>query len=380
MNCTDCIARLHDYVDAALPATDAHAFETHVANCARCRAELESLRTLLANVATLPAEIAPARDLWRDLHPKLAEVGTASGFENTETHRRPTTAPVRSRVGPRAGIFQWLAPLGVAAAAALLVTFGERTIISRPRGDAWSVATISGAPRVDATTVRREAEFRVGQWLETDADSRAKVAVGNIGEVTVDPNSRLRLVGMAATDHRLELARGTMRALIWAPPRLFFVNTASATAVDLGCQYTLTVDDHGDGELHVLTGHVALEHGKRESIIPMGMMCLTRRDSGPGTPFAVGASPELRAALTRFDFEPGAGATALPDIIAHVRAEDAITLWHLLARTDAAQCGLVFDTLAKFSPPPAGVTRAGILARDFAMLRAWGTQLGLSAR
>ena len=82
--------------------------------------------------------------------------------------------------------------------------------------------------------------------------------------MNVEPNSRLRLAGVGATDHRLELARGTMNAFIWAPPRLFFVDTPSATAVDLGCAYTLTVDDLGNGELHVMTGYVALADGSRK--------------------------------------------------------------------------------------------------------------------
>ena len=37
-----------------------------------------------------------------------------------------------------------------------------------------------------------------------------------------------------------------MSARIWAPPRLFYVNTPSAVAEDLGCAYTLEVDDLGE--------------------------------------------------------------------------------------------------------------------------------------
>jgi hypothetical protein len=239
------------------------------------------------------------------------------------------------------------------------------------------VAALAGAPRVDARTVRHEARFRLGQWLETDAASRARVDVGSIGEVNVEPNSRLRLMGVAATDHRLELSRGAMSALIWAPPRLFFVDTPAATAVDLGCAYTLHVDDDGNGELRVTAGAVALEDGKRKSIIRYGMMCVTRRGIGPGTPFAVDAPETLRTALTQFDFEAGAAASALDTILANARAEDAVTLWHLLTLTTGDRRLAVYELLAKFAPPPAGVTRAGILAADADMLRTWGTELGL---
>jgi len=165
--------------------------------------------------------------------------------------------------------------------------------------------------------------------------------------------------------------------MIVAPPRLFFVDTPSATAVDLGCAYTLTVNDRGDGELHVTSGYVSLEEGDRISIIKMGMMCLTRRGRGPGTPFAEDAPETLRAALTRFDFDRRDPGAALNEVLANTRPEDAVTLWHLLSRARGAQRGFVFDQLAKHAPPPRSVTRAGILAGDVPMLRAWATELGL---
>jgi hypothetical protein len=264
----------------------------------------------------------------------------------------------------------------VAATIAFLGTFAERRIAPRdPAG--WSVAALSGIPRVDARDVRADTKMRLGEWLVTDDSSRAKVVVGAIGEVSLEPNSRLRLVGMAEKDHRLELARGTLSAMIWAPPRLFFVNTPSATAVDLGCAYTLTVDDDGNGELQVTTGFVALEDRGRESIIRTGMMCLTRRGIGPGTPFAVDAPAPLRAALARFDFESGAAAVALREVLVQARPDDSITLWHLLDRTTGSARAAVFDLLAKYSAPPAGVTRDGILKGDTAMRKTWGSELGI---
>lgn len=369
MNCTDCSRALHDYVDDALPTDAARACEAHVAGCATCRAALASLRTLRRLTRQLPREIAPQRDLWTTLRAEI--VSPARSGESDSASPSVAFRPARST-----STLHWLAPLAMAASVAFLATFAERQIAPRNSGG-WTVAALSGTPRIDARDVRDDTRMRVGQWLETDAAARARVVVGTIGEVSVEPNSRLRVVGMAATDHRLELARGTMSAMIFAPPRLFFVDTPSATAVDLGCAYTLTVADNGDGELHVTTGFVSLEDRGRESIIRTGMMCLTRRGVGPGTPFAVDAPDALRTALTRFDFEKGAGESALRDILALARPADAITLWHLLDRTDATQRSAVFEVLARLAAPPSGVTRAGILAGDKAMLRSWGFDLGI---
>lgn len=362
MNCSACSEKLHDYAAGSLSATEVRAVDAHLAACATCRAELAAVRRLRAATAALPREINPPHDGW----PALAALTTSL----------PPLA-TSSRLAPLA--FRLLVPLATAATIAFLSAWlGSRPTSRVTPHTPWSVAAMAGAPIVAARPIAHETSFRVGQWLETDAISRAKVSVGRIGEVRVEPNSRVRLVGASPTDHRIELARGTVDALIWAPPRLFFVDTPSATAVDLGCAYTLTVDDAGNGELHVTAGYVALEHGARESIIPSGLRCLTRRGSGPGTPFHSDTAPELRAAIEAFDFGPSAArAPAIAQILAHAQAIDDVTLWHLLGRSAGAERAAVFDTLARVSPPPAGVTRAAILAGDAAARRSWATALGL---
>lgn len=362
MNCSDCTDKLSAHLDGDLPPSDTRALDAHLATCPACRRELDSLRALVASAAALPNDVAPARDLWPEISAQLASSVSMS------------LAPVPSR--SRASvIFASFAPLAVAACVALLLTLGERLNTTAFPGPAWNVAALAGTPRVHSASLAASGQIFRGQWLETDATARAKVTVGAIGEVTVEPNSRLRLVATSATDHRVELARGTMSAFIWAPPRLFFVNTPSATAVDLGCAYTLAVDDDGNGELHVTSGYVALEHGGRETVIPAGQMCATRRGVGPGTPFAADAPDALRRALTRFDFENAP--TALAEILAQARAADAVTLWHLLSRAPVAHRGDVFATLTRDHTPPASVTRAGILAGDATMLATWGDDLGI---
>ena len=95
-----------------------------------------------------------------------------------------------------------------------------------------------------------------GEWIETDSRSRTTVRIGEIGSVEMEPGTRLRVVKAPPGEHRLTLARGEIRAKISAPPRLFFVDTASGTAIDLGCEYTLSDDELGLGLLEVTKGWV----------------------------------------------------------------------------------------------------------------------------
>jgi hypothetical protein len=234
----------------------------------------------------------------------------------------------------------------------------------------WEVASLAGSPQVGSARVGKKTRLGVGEWLETDADSRAELSVANIGQVEIDPGTRLRLVSTKLTEHRIELARGRMHARIWAPPRLFFVDTPSAVAADLGCAYTLEVDDNGRSLLHVTSGWVALEAKGRESMVPTGASCVTQPGAAPGTPFFADASEAFRDALSRFDFSQG-GADALSILIKEARPRDTLTLWHLLARTSGADRARVYERLAQFAPPPASVTREGALSLDRRMLDAW---------
>jgi predicted RNA-binding protein len=327
---------------------------------------------------SLPRELQPARDLWPEIRAQI-EAPTAASAARASASASASASTSRSR-STITRWTDWRLRLALAAAAVAIVATSATLFFRRnvPAAGGWSVTTLAGTPRLNSAPLAGEGTWRKGQWLETDSTSSAKFAVGNIGQVRIEPNSRLRLLGVSENDHRLELARGSLSAVIWAPPRLFFVETPSATAVDLGCAYTLTVDDNGEGTLRVTSGYVALEHGKRESLIPAGLMCHTRVGAGPGTPFSVTTAAALRAALQRFDFAAG-GEVALEDVVRESKTGDEITLWHLLSRANDRQRGSVYDKLAALRAPPAGVTRAGILAGEKSMLENWGRELGLGA-
>ena len=244
-------------------------------------------------------------------------------------------------------------------------------------GQAWDVARLSGAPRVGNFSLASDsskARLRVGQLVVTDNSSRASLNVAAVGEIYVDPDSRVRLVESGSNRSRLALELGTIHAAIWAPPGEFVVDTPSASAVDLGCAYTLHVNDDGSGTLRTTLGWVGFHKDGHDSFIPAGAMCMTRPAQGPGTPYFEDASEELRRALHAFDFESLSAADrqqALRMILAQARRRDAFTLWHLLFRVNDEERPLLYDRLASLVPPPAGVTREGTIALNSPMMDAW---------
>ena len=241
-------------------------------------------------------------------------------------------------------------------------------------GIAVSVLLPRVAPPRTSWTVSLEgakpSPFRPGEVVKTTPGSHGQIESAKIGRIEMDPESQLRLVGTRESEQRFALDRGTIHALIWAPPAQFIVDTPSAHAIDLGCQYTLRVAKDGSGFLSVETGWVAFDWHNVESFIPSGAACKTRRDRGPGTPYYLDAPQPLITALDKFD--ASGNADALRSAVALSRPRDALTLWHLMSRTqgnDRAQVAQAFTERVRL---PATVSREGLLAGDRKALdQAW---------
>lgn len=288
---------------------------------------------------------------------------------------------------PRAVLLRFPLLPRLAAAAVLLLACATGVYFSvyptNPPEIGWDVSNLEGMPQIGSHRIFSAdtgAKLRVGETLTTDPASRASISQADLGEIRVDPNSRVRLLQSGPNRKRIQLEVGTIHAAIWAPPTQFVVDTPSATAVDLGCAYTLTVAPDGSGTIRTTLGWVGFHLNGHDSFIPAGAMCSTRPATGPGTPCFEDASQAFRDALAQFDSAPQGSlehSSALATILAEARPRDALSLWHLLSRTAGPERAEVYARLAILMPPPVGVTREGILQLDRQMLDLYWNALGL---
>lgn len=406
------------YINDELPSEQRQLIAAHFMRCETCRAEHDSIARVARLAGTLERADAPALT-WNTIDAALA--GTAPGrfsFFNLKTlvpvaaglvlllagtalyfgvlkkekvepiagqqpavvatptspapqtipspqvvAQVPTPAPIQTAPSPNSQVPSVPPPVVPRAPVVPAPPVGPTV----PQAS-WDVETIAGRPRIANSD--SAGKIAIGETLVTDANSRARIEVADIGNVEVAPNSRVRLLRSDTSSHRLSLDRGSLHAKIDAPPRLFIVDTPSAVAVDLGCEYTLEVDPAGNSKLHVTAGFVSLERDGRESMVPAGAYCLTKKGQGIGTPYFSGSSPAFEAALAKFDFNRG-GSASLATIVSEAGAEDTLTLWHLLPRTKGGEREKVFAALLRFVQLPDGVTRAGILKLDQKMLESW---------
>lgn len=205
-----------------------------------------------------------------------------------------------------------------------------------------------------------------GRWIETGPAATTRIDIGTIGHVELAPSTRLRFVNNSPNSYRLALARGEIHATILAPPRLFIIDTPAAAVVDLGCEYTLRSNDHGDGLLKVITGWVSLEWANRTSLVPAGASCSTFAKRGPGIPYFSDASESFRNAVNSLDTD---------GMLNLARTRDTLTLWHLLQRVPESDRPRVFDRIAALSKLQVPIDRAKALQLDTETLKLWREEL-----
>ena len=182
------IKHLSEYLDGEFCAGDKHRVEVHLQQCSKCRNALEEIRFGSQLASKLSLSNAPEL-VWKT---------------GTET---------RSKVSSR-----WLPAIVLTS---LVLAAGLSLFLSRRHSPAasWEVTGVAGT-----------SQLHTGEVLQTDASSEAQVKIADIGQLVLNPNTRIRLLVSQTDQHRIALDRGKLEATTWAPPRLFIVETPSATA------------------------------------------------------------------------------------------------------------------------------------------------------
>lgn len=276
---------------------------------------------------------------------------------------------------------RWLIGVRFALAGAAAAMFVIALFLFWPagRGDVqWQARRAAGQPRLNANIIGAEARVQVGGVITTDAYSQVELDAAGHGRIRVLPGSVVKLVQSGDRHQRLALEHGSIEASLFAPPFMFSFDTPSGTAYDIGCAFTLSVDDQGHGLVRVTSGWVQFEIGMKQELAPAGMVIPIEPGIGPGTPYFEDAAPAFTEALAQFDSskEPAARLSALRTITQQARPRDTYTLLRLMRDATPEERGVLFDRAVQLRPPPAWVTREGIMRHEEAMMDAWVQSLG----
>jgi hypothetical protein len=356
MKCYEIEILINDYLDNELPAQNKNEFEAHINTCEACKKELEETLLLLEKLTVVPKEAAPVTDLWTNIQTRIStQIPEEKKIISLKPDVKINYGKYQDRPSARNRYMKYAAITLIAAMIVVALLPSLLTDKNAVKIDifktSWPVINIKGVTTIDSKLFYGNTNLQIGDWLETKDSARARLDIPGVGSVMIEPNSRVKIVRSDDSEHRIEVDYGTINADINSKPRTFFVDTRSATAIDLGCEYTLTIDKTGDGILYVKEGMVALEQNGRQSLVPAGKFCMSKTGIGPGTPFRKNTSEELKTALIKYDFGEG-GSEALNTILKYAKKSDAVTLVNILPRVDEQSKPKVYARVSEFVPPP----------------------------
>lgn len=197
---------LDDYVGGELSPREERDVRRHLMQCDPCRAEEQALRMLLDEAAGLSEEIAPPRDLWQDIAPRLQARAPVPALpaERVDEVRVIGPRPVRP-------LPWWM----VAAASVALVVTTAVTTMKVTDGGADDAPTViaaqpaqppasGGTPAALASFRPVEAEYEkaisdLQAVLNTRRDQLAPQTVATL-------EANLRIIDQAINESRAALA------------------------------------------------------------------------------------------------------------------------------------------------------------------------------
>jgi hypothetical protein len=189
-----------------------------------------------------------------------------------------------------------------------------------------------------------------GDVVRTERGS-VRLESPSVGTIDLGANTTVRLIENRRKRHRLALAAGTIHAKTTSPPGVFVIDTPKARAIDLGCEYTLTIAPNGGGALHVIAGWVDLTHDYEQSLVPQGASAFIENDGSLTVPVFDDASPPFQTAVRKHD---------IATIVALARTRDAFTLLNLFRLSTPDERMLLYDRLNQLVPPPPSITRESV--------------------
>jgi hypothetical protein len=262
--------------------------------------------------------------------------------------------------------------IGVAAAAAIAIFValpGERP--SACRGGKGFAFTGEGGDVSCGGSQLANGVLPVGGQLDTGSHA-ASLTIADIGIAELGSHTRVRLERTDEQRHQLALDRGHMHAKVNAPPRLFAVSIPNASVVDLGCEYTIDIDDTGAGAISVRIGSVELAAPDGALVVaPAGTRTTLLAGRRPGLPVGHSANPQVRTAVDNYEHGDPRAVDAL---LAAAEDKDAITLV-ALAAVDDAHRATVLARLVDLSPPPDAEITVDTAMRDPEKLATWRTDI-----
>lgn len=266
-------------------------------------------------------------------------------------------------------------PIVTALAASVIVAAGVWFFNWRlewPAGRAWSGALASAVGS-------QPASLAVGQTLSVPTGSTATFDIARLGAMRIAAGTEMTLNATSSRRHQLQMSRGTVYVRVWSPPGRIKFETPAGEVIDLGCIFTLTIDDERRSHIRVETGWVQMANAYGETLVPAGSSTVMSPTSAPHVPVFDDADDGFRVAVRKLESDGiDVDVTGALDLIDRTaRRRDVLTLLYLAVRERGVTRSRLLERAAALAPPPVGTAAETVGSIDDAAIWRWKGTLPL---
>ena len=350
---------MDDYIDGELSSTRKKEFEDAMVNDAELKAEFANYKTLINEFKSMDKNINPPSELFNKIESEISgefkpEITMYSNNVMSVSFDSGHSVGIKSQV--HKANKSWY--LWSSAAVALLAVgifmiykiFQPGNSTSTDGYSNWQMVNLTGNATVNGV---KASKLNLGDVLETDGTSSVVLKFTDGGNITIEPNSKIRLVTSDNNESRVEVISGTVNTDNKIKPGKIVIEANNVKVRDNGANYTFNVDDKGNGIVYVKDGKVSfVSNNNRQAYIPEGNFCYSQPDKGVGTPFRKDSKPEFQQALFNYDFGNNKVPEVVYSVLANANVQDAYSLVNLLPRLDENKKFMVFNKLSRNGATP----------------------------
>lgn len=357
MNCSQVREYFDEYYNSELNSETKNLVQQHLNECKECSSEYSAFLELKKQAASLKKEVMPPKQIFEKIEKELSgknkmktdiKITPLSNniltIDFNEEKKSSAEQKPQNFLGRN---WYWIATAAVflLIVSVVFMNYSSKNVFSVEEMSNWKLISLKGGAIVNG--VRTE-KVNVGDWIQTDSVSSVILKIANVGDVSIEPNTKVRFIQSDNNVSRIEVLYGTVNTTTSQADK-FILQSSNMKVQDKGGSYSFKVDDKGNGVIYVNNGIANVESGNKSAVVTDGKFCLYKPEFGVGIPFRKDSKPEFQNALFNYDFNNG-GMPSVYYAIANAMPEDYASLMNLIPRVDEKTKYLVLNKLNRLAP------------------------------
>ncbi len=375
MQCDEVRLYLESYVKNELPYSLHKKIFNHINNCRNCSLDADVVKLIFSDsqIRSHSNSFVSKRHEKSFQKNKFNDYGNYSFDEESYNLNINKDSLTRIKVKKnRGGKFIILSTILTAVLFAAIIGF---LFYNQESVAFLSIDKLYGDIFIDSKKIDNYGMLKPGDWLNSAENSKSRIKLGVLGEIEIEPSTKIKLLQVNASGNYFYLQSGGIKASIWGAPKHLLIDSPTGEIIDFGSTFNYKVNSDKNSILKVESGWAAIHFNSQFVIVPAGNECETNNEIG--IPFSINRSKEFKQKLKDFENHE---VVSMSELIKYAGKVDLISLWYLLMSSSKNERQEIFNKIKQLDPKAGNVLVGNIIKLDEnEMNQLWET-LGLGGK